>query len=264
MKHPSVRELYHYWNAQRGLRAAPERSDIEPGAIRRALADTFILAHDAATGHSFRIAGTRLCAAFGRELRGTAFINLWDQESTRRINDLVGAVTRESVGAVAGARGCSADGEVLDFELVLLPLRHQTATDARVLGALAPQDLPYWFGMSPVGKLALGTIRYLGHEDMQHVDAAGPDQGQKPLPTGGRIFLGPEEVTAKRASERDIPHEHAPAVEAGISEAVEGNVLIYIHKEEELGDVEERYPARRYAGSCLASRPNYRHLAGRW
>ena len=200
MKHPSVRELYHYWNAQRGLRAAPERSDIEPGAIRRALADTFILAPNfatehATTGHSFRIAGTRLCAAFGRELRGTAFINLWDQESTRRINDLVGAVTRESVGVVAGARGCSADGDVLDFELVLLPLRHQTATDARVLGALAPQDLPYWFGMSPVGKLALGTIRYLGHEDMQHVDtqdmdAAEPGQGQKPLPTGGRIRHG--------------------------------------------------------------------------
>ena len=44
--------------------------------------------------------------------------------------------------------------------------------------------------MSPVGKLALGTIRYLGHEDMQHVDAAEPDQGRKPLPTGGRIRHG--------------------------------------------------------------------------
>jgi hypothetical protein len=185
MKHPSVRELYRYWNAQRGPRAAPERSDIEPGPIRRALADTFILAYDTTTGHSFRIAGTRLCAAFGRELRGAAFVNLWDQKSSRSINDLVGAVTRESVGAVAGARGCSADGDVLDFELVLLPLRHQTATDARVLGALAPQDLPYWFGMSPVGKLALGTIRYLSHED-----AGEPDQRPEPLPTGGRIRHG--------------------------------------------------------------------------
>jgi hypothetical protein len=187
MKHPSVRELFHYWNAQRGLRAAPERSEIEPGAIRRALADTFVLTYDAAHGHSFRIAGTRLCAAVGRELRGTDFVNLWDQESRRTINDLVAAVTHESVGAVAGARGCSADGDVLDFELVLLPLRHQSATDARVLGALAPQDLPYWFGMNPVGKLALGTIRYLGHEDTQNVDSA-EDQGQ--LPAGGRIRHG--------------------------------------------------------------------------
>jgi hypothetical protein len=185
MKHPSVRELYHYWNAQRGPRTAPERSDIEPGAIRRALADTFILSYDATSGHSFRIAGTRLCAAFGRELRGAAFVNLWDQESARTINDLVGAVTRECVGAVAGARGCNADGEVLDFELVLLPLRHETATDARVLGALAPQELPYWFGMNPVGKLALGTIRYLGHEDTQNVDSS-----EDTLPTGGRIRHG--------------------------------------------------------------------------
>src|SRR5207302_1788665 len=190
MKHPSVQELYRYWNAQRGLRPAPERSDIEPGAIRRALADTFILAHDAATGHSFRIAGTRLCAAFGRELRGSVFLSLWDQESTRRISDLIGAVTRESIGAVAGARGCSAEGDVLDFELVLLPLHHQSATDARVLGALAPQDLPYWFGMSPVGKLALGTIRYLGHQDTQDLDAGEPDQGREPLPAGGRIRHG--------------------------------------------------------------------------
>ena len=192
MKHPSVRELYHYWNAQRGPRTAPERSDIEPGPIRRALADTFILGQNvatghAATGHSFRIAGTRLCAAFGRELRGAAFAGLWDQESARTIKDLVWAVTRESVGAVAGARGCNADGEVLDFELVLLPLRHQSAADARVLGALAPQDLPYWFGMNPVGKLALGTIRYLGHEDRQDVDSS---ENQRPLPTGGRIRHG--------------------------------------------------------------------------
>jgi hypothetical protein len=190
MKHPSVRELFHYWNAQRGQRAAPERSEIEPGAIRRALADTFILTHDAAHGHSFRIAGTRLCAAFGRELRGTAFSNLWDEESSRPINDLAGAVTRECIGAVAGARGCNADGKVLDFELVLLPLRQQTATDARVLGALAPQDLPYWFGMNPVRKLALGTIRYLGNGHSQSLHAGEADQEPAPPPAGGRIRHG--------------------------------------------------------------------------
>jgi len=33
---------------------------------------------------------------------------------------------------------------------------------------------------------------------------------------------------------------------SGIFEAVEGNVLIYIHKEEALDDVEQRYPAEHY------------------
>ena len=185
MKHPSVRELYDYWNAQRGLRAAPERSDIEPGAIRRALADTFILAYDTGTGHSFRIAGTRLCAAFGRELRGAAFIDLWDQDSRHSVHDLLGVVARECIGVVAGARGSSAEGTILDFELLLLPLQHRTAADARVLGALAPQDVPYWFGMNPVGRLSLGTMRYLG----DHFAAANHD-GTEPLPPGGRIRHG--------------------------------------------------------------------------
>lgn len=33
---------------------------------------------------------------------------------------------------------------------------------------------------------------------------------------------------------------------SGLFEAVEGNILIYVHKEQELDDVERRYPARHY------------------
>jgi hypothetical protein len=47
-------------------------------------------------------------------------------------------------------------------------------------------------------------------------------------------------------SDGDVVFQPRKVERSGISEAVEGNVLIYIHKEEELGDVERRYPARRY------------------
>ena len=33
---------------------------------------------------------------------------------------------------------------------------------------------------------------------------------------------------------------------SGLAEAAGGNVLIYVHKEQETGDIEERYPAERY------------------
>src|SRR5262249_18658036 len=101
----SSREREDYWNARRGLRAAPERGEIEPGAIRRALADTFVLAVDRGAGHPFRIAGTRVCAAFGRELKGVAFIDLWRQESQPLMRECLHVVAQESVGLVAGARG---------------------------------------------------------------------------------------------------------------------------------------------------------------
>ena len=47
-------------------------------------------------------------------------------------------------------------------------------------------------------------------------------------------------------SDGDVVFQPRKVERSGIFEAVEGNVLIYIHKEEELGDVEQRYPARHY------------------
>src|SRR4051794_39109080 len=129
MKHASIRELFDYWNERRGLRAAPERWDIEPGAIRRVLADTFVLTVGAGDGHPFRIAGTRVCAAFGRELRGKAFADLWTAESSQQISDLITAVSQEGAGIVAGASGTNADDQPLAFELLLLPLIYRKRLD---------------------------------------------------------------------------------------------------------------------------------------
>ena len=162
MKHPSICELFDYWNERRGQRAAPERGDIEPGDIRGVLADTFILAFDAPASHPFRIAGTRVCALFGRELKSEAFVDLWTAESRQLVRDLLTVVAHETIGAVAGARAANAEGAALDFELLMLPLYHRGRTDARVLGALVPIKVPDWLGTSTFGPLALGTLRYIG------------------------------------------------------------------------------------------------------
>src|SRR6266849_5544978 len=44
----------------------------------------------------------------------------------------------------------------------------------------------------------------------------------------------------------DVVFQPRKVERSGIYEAVDGNVLIYIHKEDELDDVEERYPAAHY------------------
>src|SRR6187399_3337460 len=110
MKHPSIRELFDYWNLRRGRRPAPDRADIEPGAIRRVLADTFILSFDTAKGHPFRIAGTRVCAAFGRELKNEGFLDLWTADGRSLARDLIAVVAHEATGAVASVRGTSTLG----------------------------------------------------------------------------------------------------------------------------------------------------------
>ncbi len=48
-------------------------------------------------------------------------------------------------------------------------------------------------------------------------------------------------------SDGDVVFQPRKIQRAGLWKAVEGRVLIYIHKERMLDDVEQRYPARRYA-----------------
>ena len=131
MKHAACRELYAYWDERRGKRPAPERAEIEPGAIRHVLSDAFILGLDAGAGHPFRLAGTRMCALFGRELKNEPFIGLWAAASQPTIADLIKILDDEKVGTVAGVTAQNGQGEPIDLELLLLPLNSTRPSFAR-------------------------------------------------------------------------------------------------------------------------------------
>lgn len=134
MKHAASRELYTYWQERCRGRPAPERVEIEPGAIRQVLSETFILALDDAAGYPFRLAGTRLCALLGRELKGKSFVSLWDQPSRRSILGLLTILKDELIGTVAGVSAKSAHGDPVDLELLLLPLSASRPSLARTMG----------------------------------------------------------------------------------------------------------------------------------
>ena len=163
MKSASTRKLYAYWNERRGSRVAPERGDLEPGAIRSLLADSFIITFDPAAGHPLRLAGTRVCALFCRELKDAPFHELWRADSRAEIRELVSVVADEASPVVAGVSGQPAeDFPTADLELLLLPLYHRGHRNVRMLGMLAPVVVPYWLGTSPIVSLALGAVRHLG------------------------------------------------------------------------------------------------------
>ena len=149
MKHAASRELYAYWEEKRGTRPAPERAEIEPGAIRGVLSDAFILAIDRSAGHPIRLAGTRVCALFDREIKGEAFLNLWSAASRPIIGSLLAILTDECTGTVAGVTAQNANGESIELELLLLPLGTRRPSFARAIGVLAPLKVPPWLGVEP-------------------------------------------------------------------------------------------------------------------
>ena len=162
MKHAASRELYTYWQELRGRRPAPERTEIEPAAIRGILSETFILALDRTAGYPFRLAGTRVCALFDRELKGDSFLALWDETSGRAIADLLAILANEWVGTVAGVSARNGEGDALHFELLLLPLSATRPALQRAIGILAPLHAASTIGTTPLGPLTLGSRRHIG------------------------------------------------------------------------------------------------------
>lgn len=164
MKHASSALVLDYWNDRRRNRPAPDRADIDPAEIRQALGDTFMLAADFVDELRFRLAGTRVCALFGREIKGESFGALWTEDSRRQIDDLMAVVTNEATAAVAGLIATTADQSETDVEMLLLPLAHTGHARIRALGVLAPLAPPYWLGEKPVLSLSLRTLRHLGDD----------------------------------------------------------------------------------------------------
>ena len=80
MKNRSTIAIFSEWQrlafSQSGGLHAPLRESIQPRKLGRHLSDLFFLEEDETGELLFRLAGTRVCALFGRELKTTRFKNM--------------------------------------------------------------------------------------------------------------------------------------------------------------------------------------------
>ncbi|MBA3446536.1 MAG: PAS domain-containing protein [Pseudaminobacter sp.] len=158
MKQNGTIDLFQYWNRLRDGRPAPKRTEIEPADIRTLLADTFILEKDTRGEAVFRLAGTRLCAAYGRELKGFSFPSLWRDKDQRLIAKLAHGVFQSKSVVVIVYDGVSRNGRSIGFELLLLPLDGGTE-NPRALGVISAGEKPFWLGADPIGDAAIESVR---------------------------------------------------------------------------------------------------------
>lgn len=159
--HPSSLELYSYWNARRGARSAPYRSEIEPSDIREVLADLFILDVEGDGRYVWRLAGTNVCTLHCRELKGRNFLADWTGENEEPIRSLLRTVTEKNLVAVTEIVGHNTRNQSLEMEMVLMPLHVEGHREMRVLGCLMPLDQPYWIGLSPPVRREIVTTRLI-------------------------------------------------------------------------------------------------------
>lgn len=178
MKHQATIALFRYWDGLRGDRPAPQRTEIDPADIKSLLADTFILERDGRGEAIFRLAGTRLCATYGRELRGYSFPVLWSPNDQHIISAHAASVFHDNAIATVSFEGMGANGRTATFEMVLLPLQGGEGS-SRALGVIVPTTRPYWLGATPVEENRIISL---------HI--AEPDS-QRQLLSSRQIISGP-------------------------------------------------------------------------
>lgn len=164
MKHPASREFFGYWDEKRAGDVAPERSDLAPEDIRHLLGDTFVLSYDTAAAYPFRVAGTRVCALFGRDLKSQSFTGLFNEDSRQDIEDIVGIVAEETLATVAGVTARAADGSLAHLELLLLPFSARSHTPVSITGMLVPFGPREAQAYSALENLNLTSWRHIGQE----------------------------------------------------------------------------------------------------
>jgi hypothetical protein len=174
MKNENCRTLYRYWNQIRGDKPAPARTAVEPSEISELLRDTFILQ---AGDYVFRLAGTRLCACFGVELKGAGFLDLWAPADRAEMKSVMEAVSEEGRAAVLGISAHVTRHRDVSFELLFLPLIQTGPRFDRILGVMAPMQLPYWLGLEPIVGQSITSTRLIW-----------PDEPRQPIARGARFF----------------------------------------------------------------------------
>lgn len=192
MRQQISKDLFAHWGQTKGARAAPDRADIDPAAIRHLLADTFIMEVDDAGLYPLRLCGGRVNALWLRDQKGASFLDLWRGCDRASIAAALVGVVDDAAPVVAGVKIETAGHAPLELELLLLPLRHFGKTHARVLGALAPVYQPEWLGQLRAGPLSLISMRV--------IETAPRDQDRS-------AHSRPETVPAGRARPRLVVYE---------------------------------------------------------
>lgn len=167
--------LYGYWNEIRGSRVAPKRFEIEPSQIAGMLPDTFILEKIDSETSRFRLAGTRICEAFGAEFRGLNILDMFGDEDRVTLQRQISVIARQGAVGVFTFASVNPSGQAVRWEMLVLPLVHLHNDVDRFLGSIAMLDHPGWLGHEPLSKHRMLTYDLVWPDGRPHamIDATG-------------------------------------------------------------------------------------------
>jgi hypothetical protein len=189
MRHATTQALFNYWNEMRGDRVAPQRLEIQPARIGAILPDTFILERCDSHSFRFRLAGTRVCARFGMELRSLNFLERWSAGDRAMIEEHLAAIAETGRVGVFTGEALSRKGVAATFEIVVLPLVHTGSAIDRFLCSASIFEEHSFLDQEPLHRLKLLAAEAVwpGNREAEVREAAGTQSPLLPQVRTGRI-----------------------------------------------------------------------------
>lgn len=161
MQQTTSKQLYAYWDRVRNGRLAPRRFEIEPAKVAPLLPETFIAECEGLFSYRFRLAGTRICEHFGKELRGEDLLQFWTAEDRHGLTSLLRHVVCDAAACHVLFSAHNEERREARFELVVMPLIHAGGAINRLLGAITAIDPPFWLGSRPLVAFTMADMHLI-------------------------------------------------------------------------------------------------------
>lgn len=140
MRQAAATKILSYWDSLSADSAVPAASAVDPRALKSHLPDLFMIERLDRAVFAFRLAGTRMCQRFGRELRDHDFVRLFPAAQQGDVLAQLTSALQTGESLVLDARAATLDGTIVAAEIVLMPLTDAEGRVVRLLGALLPED----------------------------------------------------------------------------------------------------------------------------
>ena len=128
--------LHEYWQARKGGRIAPRRSDIDPADLVELLPNMFIFkVHgNGRADYQLTLLGTALVAVLGRDFTGCMFDEMYTGDSARILREQYDHVVRSHQPYYARLDAEWMNKDFICYDRLLLPLSEDGKRVDRLLG----------------------------------------------------------------------------------------------------------------------------------
>jgi hypothetical protein len=135
--HPGSRTLFAHWETLRAERAYPTREEFTFAPVKELMPDMILIEKDYLRGsYRFRLAGSRVCELFGRNMTSADALAGWDSFESNVLSTHFELALRDFQPVLVRMRLMTDTGITVAAELLAMPIQVRESNRVQLIGGL--------------------------------------------------------------------------------------------------------------------------------